>query len=169
MPLPNRSTASTFDAINKINNATIPPAVQATDWDNTKLAPAISDVAGLGLTAPRFWARMTLAASTGALVLLTWQAVWKNVTTTTPTLARTATGTFTITLPTVVSDEYDASLGLTNNITVALQAAHANLEASSTFGFINASASGNIITITTATTAGAANDLVGANIFVVAY
>jgi hypothetical protein len=168
MPLPNRSTASLFDADNKINNANVPPAVQQTDWDNTKLAPAISDVAALGLTAPRFWARVTLAASTGALVLLAWEAVWKNVTTTTPTLARSSAGVFTVTVPTVVSDEYDASLGLTNNITVALQGAQANLE-STVFGFVNASASGNVITLHTADSSGSANDLVGSDIFVVAY
>lgn len=168
MPLPNRSTASTYDAINKINNPNFPPAVQATDWDNTKLAPAISDVVALGLPAPRFWARVTLAASTGAMVLVAWQAQWKNVTPTTPVLARNSLGTFTITLPTVVSDEYDASLGLTNNITLALQAAQGNLE-SNTFGFVNAQASGNVITIYTANSSGSNNDLAGLTIFVVAY
>lgn len=168
MPLPNRSTGSTYDCINKVNNATVPPANQATDWDNTKLAPAISDVVGLGLTAERVWARVTLGASTGALVLVAWQAVWKNVTPTTPTLARTGTGVFTITVPSVVSDEYDASLGLTNNITVALQAANGNIEGT-TFGFINCSASGNVITINTANAAGSPNDLAGVTVFVTAY
>ena len=165
MPLPSRSTISTYDADNKINNANIPPANQQTDWDNTKLAPAISDVVALGLTAPRFWCRMTLAATTGALVLINWQANWGNVTTTTPILARTTTGVFTITLPTTVSDEYQASLGVTNNITLALNAAEGSLEGS-TFGFINASASGNVITVNTANTAGSANDLVGVTVFI---
>jgi hypothetical protein len=168
MSLPNRSTASTFDAINKINNANIPPAVQATDWDNTKLGPGVGDIAALGLTAPRFWARITLAATTGALVLNSWQAVWANVTVTTPILARTTTGIFTVTLPSVVSDEYDASLGITNNITVNLLGAVGGLE-STTFGFINASASGNVINLHTANSGGSANDLVGSIIMVVAY
>lgn len=168
MPLPNRSTGSTYDCINKINNQQVPPAVQATDWDNTKLAPAISDVVGMGLTAPRFWARLTLAASTGSLVLVSWQAVWGNVTSTTPVLARTGTGTFTITLPSVVSDEYDASLGQSDNITLALQAATCGIEGT-TFGFSNAKASGNVITLNTASSGGSANDLAGVTVFVVAY
>lgn len=168
MPLPNRSTISTFDGDNKINNPNVPPANQATDWDNTKLAPAISDVAGMGLTAPRFWARLTLASTTGGLVLLNWQAVWGNVTTTTPVLARTGTGVFTITLPTVVSDEYDASLGLNNNITLSLNGATAMMEGLVPC-FLNAQASGNVITLGTWNSAGSANDLSGHTLFVVAY
>jgi hypothetical protein len=168
MPLPSRSTASTFDAINKINSANIPPAVQQTDWDNTKLAPAISDVAALGQTAPRFWCRLTLAATTGALVLVSWKAQWGNVTLTTPVVARTGSGAFTITLPTTVSDEYDASLGVTNNITLALLAADAGVEGAVSYD-VNASASGNVITLNTFNTSGTANDLVGVTVFVKAY
>jgi hypothetical protein len=168
MPLPNRSTISTYDADNKINLANIPPAVQQTDWDNTKLAPAISDVVGLGLVSPRFWARLTLADSTGDMVLNNWQAVWSNVTTTTPILAKVTTGQFTITLPTTVSDEYDASVGTTNNITLNLLASSGKIEGS-TFGFINCSASGNVISINTADHTGSANDLAGVTVFVTAY
>ena len=160
MPLPARSVISDFDADNKINYATIPPANQQTDWDNTKLAPGISDVVALGLTGCRFWCRITLAASTGALVLNSWYANWQNVTTTLPVLAHTNTGAFTITLPTYVSDEYDASIGTTNNIVVNLGAAQASFEGS-TFGFANASASGNVITIQTANAGGSGNDMIG--------
>lgn len=170
MPLPNRSTASTYDAINKINNPNFPPAVQSTDWDNTKLGPAISDVAALGATAPRFWAIFDVANTTGGLVLVNWQAQWKNVTPTSPVLARTGTGAYTLTLPTVVSDEYDASLGLTNNITLSLSAAHASIISPTVFGFVNASASGNLISVYTANTSGSAADFtLGTPVFVVAY
>lgn len=170
MPLPSRSSGSTFGALNKLNNTNIPPANPVTDWDNTQLAPGICDIAALGQTAPRFFARLTLAATTGALVLLNWKAVWGNVTTTTPVLGRTSQGIFTITLPTTISNEYDASLGTTNNITLNLLAAKASLETNnSQFGFSNASASGNIITINIADNAASLSDLVGKNVFVVAY
>jgi hypothetical protein len=167
MPLPNRSTASTFDAINKINDQNVPPAVQATDWDNTKLGPGVSDVAALGQTAPRAWIRFTTASSTGALVLVQWQAVWINATPTTPILTRTGTGVFTITFPTVVSDEYDASLGVTNQITLSLNGALVGVEGA-TFYNVNAQASGNIITVHTGSS-GSANDIAGTTLMVLAY
>lgn len=168
MPLPNRSTASIYDAVNKVNNYNIPPAVQQVDWDNTKLAPAISDVVALGLTGCRFWCRLTLAASTGGLVVPIWWANWSNVTTTAPIPSRTTTGQFLITLPASVSDEYDASLGNANTIILNLTAAQASMEGTTTFGFVNASASGNVISVNTANTSGSANDLVGVTLLVVA-
>jgi hypothetical protein len=169
MPLPNRQTIETYDGQTKINGL-IPPSVQSTDWDNPSLATCTSDVAALGQTAPRFLCRIQLASTTGALVLTTWFAQWGNVTPQTPVLARTGTGVFTITLPTVVSDEYDASVGISDNITVNLFAASANLDnISGTFGFINAQASGNVISIACADTTGAANDFATHHITVVAY
>lgn len=166
MPLPNRSTISTFDGDNKINSPNVPPANQATDWDNTKLAPAISDVAGLGLTAPRFWGILTCGASTGSLSMPAWQAVWKNVTPTVPVLARLGPGLYTITLPTIVSDEYDASLGLSNNITLSLQAAHGTIQnLGGDFGFVSVQASGNVITVNVGNVSGTPSDTVGAGAF----
>lgn len=167
MPLPNRSTAATYDAVNKINSQTVPPANQATDWDNSKLGPAISDVVALGLTGCRFWCRLTLAATTGALSIPVWEANWANVTATSPIPGRTTTGEFTITLPTVVSDEYDASLGNINTILLNLSAAQGGLEGT-TPGFINCSASGNVISINTFNAGGSANDLVGITCLIVA-
>ena len=153
MPLPARSTIADFDGDNKINYATIPPANQATDWDNTKLAPGISDVVALGLTGCRFWCRVVLNTTTGGMSIPTWYANWTNVTSTAPVPSRVGTGNYTITLPSMVSDEYDASVGTTNNITVNLVAASGTLEGSN-FGFISCSASGNAINIYTATAAG---------------
>lgn len=168
MSLPQRSNINSFDAAGKINYQLLPPVNPLTDWDNPSLARAASDVAGLGLTAPRIWVRLTLASTTGALVVVGWQAVWGNVTMTPPIPARSATGAFTLTLPTVVSDEYDASTGVTNNITVNLLAAHGSLEGS-TFGHINCSATANLITIYTANAGGTANDLAGVTVLIVGY
>ena len=168
MSLPNRSSASTFGALNKVNYQNIPPANLSTDWDNPSLAQAVSDVAALGLTAPRVVCRLVLGASTGALSLATYLTQWMNATSTVPTLARVSSGVFTITLPTVVSDEYDSSFGITNNITVNLVAANATLEGS-TPGFLTASASGNVITVRTFNSSAAANDMVGSTVAIVGY
>jgi len=167
MALPSRPTIETYDGQNKINGP-IYPANQTRDWNNPLLAACTSDVSAMAQTAPRFWARMTLATSTGGLVLNSWQSNWIIATPTLPVLSRTATGIFTIAVPGVVSDEYDASVGIENNITVNLSAARAGLEGTA-FGFCNASASGNIITINLANTSGSANDLAGSVLFVIAY
>lgn len=170
MPLPASSTIENFDGQNKVNNQGLPPANQSLDWNNPLLAAATSDVAALGQTGPRFWCRLTLAASTGSLVLLQWRSVWQNVTTTAPIPARTSTGLFTITLPNFVSDEYDASVGITNNISVNLGAGHGNIEGSGLGKEVNVSASGNVITIYTGLSgSAAANDLVGTTISVFVY
>jgi hypothetical protein len=169
MSLPNRSSIVTFDGQNKINDQNQPPANQPLNWDNPSLGRCVSDVAALGLVSPRVWLRMTLSTSTGGLVLVSNWSVWSNATSTLPVLGRTTTGVFTVTLPTEVSDEYDASFNTTNNIAVNLSAARGGLESSSVFGFVNASATGNVITIYTADKTGTPNDLNGVTLFLVAY
>ena len=167
MTLPNKATISTYNGFGKIDSA-VGPTNPLTDWSNPALGGAVSDIAALGQTAPSFICRITLAASTSALTLNNWYAQWMNVTNTLPVLTRTSTGVFTVQLPSLVSSEYSASVGVTNNITVNLFAASASLEGT-TFGFINASASGNLITIHTANSSASANDLVGTTIFCAAY
>lgn len=173
MSLPNRSTADNFNALGKANSANLPPANSTgpgnVDWDNPSLSQAIGDVAALGLTANRILVRFTTAATTGALTLNSWWALWSNATTTTPVLARSSAGVFTITLPTTVNDEIDSYNGIKNNITLNLFMAHAGAEGSTAIGSVNASAGANIITVNTFNTSFAANDVVGTVISVVAY
>lgn len=166
-PMPKSSSIVAFDGRNKVDGL-IPPAIQNTDWSNPKLATAVSDVAGMGQTAPRFCGLLTLATTTGGLSMPTWRAVWQNVTSTAPVLSRTTTGVFTVTLPSVVSDEYDGSLGITNNIAVSLFACSSSLTGTSA-GLVNASASGSVITIHTFNTSGSANDLSGNQVLLVAF
>lgn len=168
MSVPNRSTAVDYDANNKINDQNLPPANQPLNWDNTKLAPGVSDIAGVVNVAPRIWARITLATTTGGLVLINWWAMWANATFQAPTLSRSTTGVFTLTTPPTVNDEYDASFGNNANIPVALLAAMGSLEGS-TPGFVNASASGNVITINTFDHTGSASDLNGVTLFIIGY
>jgi hypothetical protein len=167
MPQPDNSTITSYDAFAKVNDQNLPPTVPTVDWQNPLLAQGVSDIAAIGTSSPRFNCRITLAATTGALVLVYWDAVWANATSTIPTLSRTSTGLFTITTPSVVSDEYFASVGIINNHTVNLHKANANFEGT-TFGFINCSASGNVITLNTANTSGSANDMVGVTVSITA-
>lgn len=164
--LPQSSDASNYDALNKVNDQQLPPTDHTLDWDNPSLASAVCDVAGMTQVSDRFWCRLTLAASTGALTLVEWHAVWDNVTTTAPILARSTTGVFTITLPTMVSNEYDASFGTVNNVAVNLKTGVGNMESAVSAG-INVSCSANVITIRCFNPAtAAASDFVGNTISV---
>jgi len=168
MAIPASSTISSYDADTKVNGP-IEPANPTTDWQNPLLAQGLSDAAGMTNTCPRFVCLLTLAASTGALVIQDWRAVWQNVQNVpAPLAARTGTGVFTITVPTQVNDEYSESVGIINDIPVIFFSASATLSGS-TFGFVNASASDNVITINTANTSGSPNDLAGANVVIVGY
>jgi len=168
MAIPASSTISSYDADNKINGP-IEPANQSTDWQNPLLAQGLSDAAGMTNTCPRFVCLLTLAATTGAMVIQDWRAVWQNVQNVMAPLAvRTGLGTFTLTVPTQVNNEYSESVGVINDTPIIFFGASATL-CGSTFGFANASASDNVITIRTANAAGSANDLAGQNILVCAY
>lgn len=166
MSLPQSPTIFTYDGQNKVDGL-IPPCIQSTDWSNPKLAMCTSDVAAMAQTAPRFLCRFLPAASTGALSC-SWRAVWQNVSGTPPVLTRIGVGHFTITVPTFVSNEYEYSLGITNNVQVNLFAATVSIEGS-TFGYeAHASASGNVINVYTALS-GAANDAVAIPMTILAY
>jgi len=167
MSLPSRSNINNYNAAGKINDQNNPPAVVNLDWDNPSLARGMSDVAALGQTAPRFWCRLQLATTTAGLSVLNWEAQWINATPTAPVPFRTTTGSFTITLPTMVSDEYDASVGVTSNIAVNLNAATVSFEGNTSYTG-NASASGNVITIYTFS-GGSLNDLSGKTAFIQAF
>lgn len=160
MALPNSSTGSTYGALGKIDFQGLPPADATYSWSNPLLAPGICDIANLTNTAPRGLAQLTLASSTGSLVLNNWFAVWMNATTTAPTLARSGTGVFTITFPTSVSDQYSQSVGNPSAIPVNF-IMPIGCVVSGGPAFVNASVSANVITINTYSIAGSANDLDG--------
>ena len=76
-----------------------------TDRDAAAANEAYTDCAAMTHTAIRTWTRFTAAASTGALVLVTHDALWGNAAPVTPTLARSALGVFTVTYPATITDE----------------------------------------------------------------
>ncbi len=166
--LPNSSDLSNYGGV-KINYS--PLENYQTDFDATILSQVLSDSASSTRTVPRTYFRITLAASTGALVLVSWDAVWKAVTPTAPVLSRTTTGVFTITVPAVVSDQWDAAQLPTptiNNNTVNLVSIYGVQLEGSTFGFAQASiTSANVITLNTGNVAGSPNDLVGSTVNIV--
>lgn len=154
MSLPSNDSFSSFGG-QKSNYA--PPENPATDYDATLLNVALCDVAEMTRTALRGWVRITLAASTGALVLSDWEAVWKggSFSPTVPTLVRTTTGVFTITFPVSIVDENGKT------VTINLRRSSAQIEGN-TFGFSQSTVTAaNIITLYTANSGGSPNDLVG--------
>lgn len=167
MSLPNSSNINTYGASAKVNYQSLPPNDPTTDWDNTLLAPGLNDVANMTLTAPRFICNITLAATLGAMTLNSWQAVWMNATSTTPVLGSFSEGTFTITLPVNVSDQYTQSIGQPSSIPVNLVSAIASL-GGTTFGFVNVSVSTNVITVNMAGTNGSASYLTGSTLSIIA-
>lgn len=161
MPLPQSSTISTYGAASVVNYQGLPPSDPTTTFNNTLIAPAFNDVANLTNTAPRLIVQLTLAATTGALVLGNWYSVWMNATPTVPILSRTTTGIFTITMPVNVSDQYTQSLGTPSVIPVNLTVPVGAVLSGTTPGFVNVSCSTNVITIDTFGSNGSASDLVG--------
>lgn len=156
--LPDRDTGATYGALSKQDYQNNPPADPVTDWSNPLIAPAFCNVAGLTQTAQRVAVQMTTGTSDGYLILNSWAAVWGNITTTAPVLHRVSTGVFTITFPTVVSDEYNASIGIMNNHTVNLTMGWGNIH--DTAGFISVQPSANVITVKL-TSSGSPSDFAG--------
>ena len=168
--LPTKQSGESYlgDEIGKQNYQALPPSNPLTDQDNTLISPAFVDVANLGQTCPQVVVGFTTAASTGALALNYYSALWINATATLPILTRVTTGVFTITFPPTVSHEYTlAADNIANNITVVLNRGAANF--TNALGFLQVNASGNVITVNTYNTSSSANDLVGAGITVVGF
>lgn len=125
-----------------------------TDLDATADNTARGNVAMLTHTSRRAWCRFTAAASTGAMVRVAHDAMWG--TSVPPTLARTGSGTFTVTWPTTVDDE------LGNSHSLNIRAASANSRGGSTLYFVSAvPTSANVITVYVHNAAGSLNDAVG--------
>lgn len=164
MALPNSSNISSVGASAKVNYQNLPPSDLTIDWDNSTLAPAITDIANGSLTASRFICNITLATTIGALVLNSWSAVWQNATTTTPVLGGFGDGYFTITLPVSVSDQYTQSIGSPSSIPVNLIAGIGCLGGSTNFGFVNVSCSTNVITVNLADHTGSPAYLTGSTL-----
>ena len=158
---PNRSDAADYlgSTLYKQNNQNLPPDNSQTDFDNTLTRYGYNNIAALMQTAPRIIFSVTLAASTASMTLNWWYGMWQNASPQPPPIpSRSSTGSYVFTLPTVVSNEVDASIGLVNNITINLIGASFTPNSSSTFCHCQGSASGNLINLYTFNNSGSLAD-----------
>lgn len=130
-----------------------------TDLDAAYDNRARCDVAMMTHTATRAWARITLAATTGAMVLVAHDAQWGNSAPVAPALARTGTGVFTLTWPSAVNDELAASH------TVNLRGVHRpNVRGATLYHVLAEVTAANVVTVRAFNSAGAASDAAGVDI-----
>lgn len=125
---------------------------------------AYADVAMATWTQMRSWVQFTGAASTGAMVLVNHASLWGNGPSVAPTLARSGTGVYTITLPSTVQDQ------LLVSHTVNLRWAKATyVNAAGALMPADCSVSANVITIKTYNTSASAHDATGITLNVEAF
>jgi hypothetical protein len=161
MSLPDRDTGATYQALNKVDYQNLPPADPTVDWSNPFIAPAFCNVAGLTQTAIRAHLSMVLASSSSSLVLSSWYSVWMNATPTIPILGRTTTGTFTITFPTTVSDEYNNSFNIVNTHYVVFSRGWAQIQNSGGLYATSVVPSSNVLTVKLYNSSNALSDFAG--------
>lgn len=160
MTIPDTDSVNTYGGA--LNNAG-PVEDPTTDRDAGAMNKALASVSGMTHTAVRAIVRFTAAASGGAMVLVSHDAVWGNSNSVAPTLGRTGTGIFTITWPSSVTDE------LTVSHTVALRYGTSNPRGSVFYQPQVVITSGNVATVYVFNAGNAASDAVGADFEVFAY
>jgi hypothetical protein len=100
--LPDKSTLSTYGGV--LVNAR-PVENGATDQSASAGNQAMADCAGMTRTSTRAWARFTTAATLGALVLNSWDAVYGEVVSNAaPTFIKGSTGLFSVVFPSTITD-----------------------------------------------------------------
>lgn len=154
MPLPDASDIASFGAPKR--NYEIAPVDRETDLDAAEFNRLACDVA----MASRMVDRVEVTFAAGAIPsVVRFEAVWKSKTITSPSVAKTATGVFTVTLPATVLDELSGAH--TVNLTSAV-----GWSASETPLHVQASASSNVLTVRVFDMAGAPTDATGSTIVV---
>lgn len=136
------------------------PTTDLDAGDHNKIA---TNVAGATQVLPRAWIRLTMAASTGALVLLAHRSVWGNGVSVQPTLTFVSTGRVRIAWPQTVTD------ALNEEHTTALvsgDASHESLTDDLTVNVVPFSAYEMDVLVRLA---GTLNNAVGVNVLVKAY
>jgi hypothetical protein len=133
-----------------------------TDRSAAAMNSALASVAGMTHCAPRAICTFTTHATSP--VLVNSLAAWgDNSFVVAPTIAHSATGTYTITYPTSYTNE----LGDTQ--TISLRYAHGQAISSTRYGVQCEVTSANVVTVYTFNAAGSANDIAGVNVVVFAY
>lgn len=130
-----------------------------TDEDAAHRNIAFANAVAMTQTLPRAWARITLAATTGAMVRVAHAAVWGNSLGVAPTPARTSTGLFTLTWPTTVVDP----LGVTRTLNLR-GAMRPNVRGSTLYHTMADITSANVCTFRIFNTSDALNDAAGVDV-----
>lgn len=156
MTLPEVDAITTYGGI---KTSLAPPTDPRTDRSAEECTIAYADIAAMTHTVRRCWARVTTAASTGAMVLVDHNAVWG--TGTAPTLSRSSAGVFDIQWPTTVSD------ALSESHTTNLRAAESpQVEGATDYHAQATLTDGRTMRLYVFDMAGVASDAVGTTIFV---
>jgi hypothetical protein len=165
MSLPDRDSIQTFGG----PYADYSPVIDSsTDASSAGFNPMLSDVAMLGLPAVRAWVRFT-PAGTGTPTLASHMAMWGTGAGVAPTIARTSTGIYTVTWPSLVADQVPAgAAGYFGNHTLNLLASTGQTEGSTYFA-VQGSASANVGTYAIFNTSNVLADPNGPTILVIAY
>ncbi len=159
MTLPDSDTLSTYGGP-MVNYA--PVEDPTTDRDAAAANEAYASTAAMTRTACRCMTSMTSAATTGALFLNNYEAVWKATTATAPVMVRTGTGVITYTWPSSVQDE------LLVSHSPNLLYGHASARGAVAY-HTNVTVATNVVTLYIFDMAGTASDAVGVKFDVFAY
>ena len=165
MPAPDRDTISTYGGPYNDYSPAIDPT---TDASSAGFNPMLSNVAMMLNVAPRAWVRFQPQGSSTPLLTSHW-AMWGTGSSVAPVIARTTTGIYTVTWPTVVQDQVPQGyLGFVGNHTTNLLASMGQTEGA-TFFMVQGSASGNVGTYHIFGSSNTLDDPNGPVILVVAY
>ena len=150
MTLPDADSLSTYGG--PYANYGIGPVDPTTDLDANLFNKALANVAMMSRMVDRCDVLITTNATGLTATVTSWEAMWKGVTTTAPTVARSGTGIWTLTWPTAVQDELLVSHTL--NLTSAAGAA-----LGATALHVQAQASANVLTFYVFTAGGSLTDV----------
>ena len=165
MTAPDRDTIATYGGPYNDYAPTIDPTVDAS---SAGFNPMLANVAMILNTAVRAWVRFQ-PQGTGTPNLISHWAMWGTGAGVAPVIARTTTGTYTVTWPAVVQDQVPQGyLGYVGNHTTNLLASSGQTEGS-TFFVVQGSANANVGTYYIFNGSNALDDPNGPTIFVVAY
>lgn len=153
MTLPDADSLSTYGG--PYANYGIGPVDPTTDLDANLFNKVIANVAMMSRMVDRCEVAFVWNGSTATVS--SWEAMWKGVTTTAPTVARSSTGLFVITWPSTVQDE------LLVSHTTNLVSAFGWAQGSTAFE-VQAQASANTTTVYTFTGSGTLTDPTNATI-----
>ena len=161
-------TAFTGDALTTYGGALndySPVVDPTTDRPAAGANACYSAVAGMTHTGTRAWCRFTLNGS-AAPVLIAHDAMWGNSIAVAPVVARTGTGTVTITWPTTVQDEIPVGApGYTGPLPTNLRAGWASNRGTTAYQRTFDITSANVATLHVFNAAGSSADTAGATDF----